>query len=88
MSCFFELLAHIYDMEMMMRLVMMNASFVGLTGDFAGSCFPKERWGGSVRPMRRRGGCGFTLTIFTYLQTHYIQMFSPRDIYTSLEIDR
>ena len=75
-SCIFELLAHFYDMEKVMRLVvMMNASFVGLTGDFAGSCFPKERWGGSVRPMRRRGGCGFTLTIFTYLQTHYIQMF-------------
>ena len=48
---------------------MMNASFVGLTGDFAGSCFSKERWGGSVRPMRRRGLRLNTYNIYIFTNT-------------------
>ena len=61
-ACFVTLL--LISMTMVMKMT--TASFRGLTGDFAGGCFPKERWGGSVRPMR---GCGYTYNIHIFTNT-------------------
>ena len=61
-ACFVTLL--LISMTMVMKMT--TASFRGLTGDFAGGCFPKERWGGSVRPMR---GCGYTYNIHLFTNT-------------------